>query len=314
MHREMESPRGEASERCNLAGVLQAQGKDGEALAHLERALDIICELGDALNEAAVRGNLALALRALGRPAEALAEQERSLSIARKVGYRNGEAIALLNIGSIWHEWGQMPRAREAMESALAICREIGARRPEGYVLLGLAHVALAEGDPAAAMRLTRESLDLRRDTHHAEGISQSLALLGELLVREGDLEGARKALEEALEHVRHLNVEGQEADILVRLARFAGGDVQAALTAFEDAGEAGDTLEIRFGLWEVTQDKRHLEAAKRLLDGQVEQVPPEYGASMLENMPVHRELMDAWASRDSERAEGVEGEYGGEA
>ena len=44
--------------------------------------------------------------------------------------------------------------------------------------------------------------------------------------------------------------------------------------------------------LWELTNDKTHLAEAKRLLDFAVEHSPEEYRSSMIEKVPLHRDIM----------------------
>jgi hypothetical protein len=50
-----------------------------------------------------------------------------------------------------------------------------------------------------------------------------------------------------------------------------------------------------RFRLWELTKDKTHLTEAKRLLDFAVEHAPEDCRNSMIENVPLHRDIMRAW-------------------
>ena len=53
--------------------------------------------------------------------------------------------------------------------------------------------------------------------------------------------------------------------------------------------------MDPRFLLWKATHDLTHLEEAKRLLDYLVEHAPAEYRESMLKNVRLHREIMEAW-------------------
>jgi len=57
--------------------------------------------------------------------------------------------------------------------------------------------------------------------------------------------------------------------------------------------------------LWELTSDKTHLAEAKRLLDFAVENSPEEYGTSVLENVPLHRDIMKAWEEHGGEKSRG---------
>jgi hypothetical protein len=53
--------------------------------------------------------------------------------------------------------------------------------------------------------------------------------------------------------------------------------------------------MEARFHLWELTHDKTRLTEAKRLLDFVVEDSPEDCRTSMIENVPLHRDIMRAW-------------------
>jgi hypothetical protein len=54
--------------------------------------------------------------------------------------------------------------------------------------------------------------------------------------------------------------------------------------------------MEARFRLHEVTGERAHLEEAKRLLDFAVEHTPEAYRETMTANVPLHREIAEAWA------------------
>jgi hypothetical protein len=53
--------------------------------------------------------------------------------------------------------------------------------------------------------------------------------------------------------------------------------------------------MEARFRLWGLTRDKTHLAETKSLLDFAVRHSPEEYHTSMIENVPLHRDIMRAW-------------------
>ncbi len=53
--------------------------------------------------------------------------------------------------------------------------------------------------------------------------------------------------------------------------------------------------MEARFLLCKVTSDPAHLAEAKQLLDDLVEHAPEEYRESMIENVPLHRDIMKVW-------------------
>ena len=76
------------------------------------------------------------------------------------------------------------------------------------------------------------------------------------------------------------------------------GGDVKVALQVFAEDGERMGpraALEAKFLLWRATGDATHLVDAKHTLEGLVEDAPAELRESMLSNVCLHREIMEAW-------------------
>jgi len=89
-----------------------------------------------------------------------------------------------------------------------------------------------------------------------------------------------------------------------VERARLPGGteDVaRAALEEHEEHAHHAARMQARFRLWELTKDKAHLAEAKRLLDFAVAHSPEECRTSMLENVPLHRDITKAWEEHGGE-------------
>ena len=92
---------------------------------------------------------------------------------------------------------------------------------------------------------------------------------------------------------VRKHEFRGTALSALVERARLPDGDVEAAVAAAE-AYEGELSAGTHFRLWQLTDDAKHLEAANRKLDELVEHAPEEDRESMIENVPLHREIRDA--------------------
>jgi tetratricopeptide (TPR) repeat protein len=276
-------------------GLLWSTGRPQEARAHQERALSIFRELGDRKGEASATTGLGKVFWSLGRFEEARAHFERALSIQREVGDRSGEANATMNLGNLFYSLGRYEEARAHHERALSIFREVGDRSDEGYALLSLASLADEEGQVEEARRLARQSLDLRREIGHGDGVAESLLFLGDIERREGNAEEARALLEESLSLSREQGRKAEVALALALLCRLPAGDAAAAAAALEEAGEAGNTSEVRFHLFQATGKPEHLSEARRLLEESVQKVSEEYRASMLENVRLNREIVEAW-------------------
>ena len=68
-----------------------------------------------------------------------------------------------------------------------------------------------------------------------------------------------------------------------------------AAIAEHEERAQHGVKMQARFRLWGVTQDKTHLAEAHRLLAFMRGHAPEDCRDSMIENVPLHRDIMKAW-------------------
>jgi len=168
----------------------------------------------------------------------------------------------------------------------------------EGCALHSLASLSEAEGEAETALRRYGEALAFRRELDDKSTVAGTLVALGAIELEQGDRENAMAHLDEALAMARE--VKEPETILLAKVyrARLPGGDLEAALALLEEHEEGlsdAGRMDARFRLWELTKDKAHLAEAKRLLDFAVEHSPEEYRTSMIENVPLHRDIMRAW-------------------
>jgi tetratricopeptide (TPR) repeat protein len=234
----------------------------------------------------------------LGRYAEAQEHYERQRALSREIGDRRGEAITAGNLGLVFHALGRYAEAQEHHERHRALSGEIGDRRGEGYALAGLASLAADEGDAERACRLHEEALALRRELNDRAAVAATLVDLARVEGARGATESAAAHLDEALALARETHTPGTILAATIEQARLSGGDLDAALTALEEheerVGHAG-RMEARFRLWELTKDKAHLEEAYRLLRHARDHAPEDCRTSMVENVPLRRDIMQAW-------------------
>ena len=83
-----------------------------------------------------------------------------------------------------------------------------------------------------------------------------------------------------------------------IERARLPDGDFKAAIAVFaEHEGRVphAGKMNARVRLWELTQDHEHLGEAHRLLEHVRDHAPEEDRDSMIENVPLHRDIMKAW-------------------
>jgi serine/threonine protein kinase/tetratricopeptide (TPR) repeat protein len=295
---ELGDRKSEATGTGNLGAVLINLGRWAEARTCFERSLALARETGARATGAVAMGNLAGVHAFLGRYEEARAQFEKYLALAREIGNRNYEADALGNLGTILSTLGCYEEARERQEGRLALARKIGYRHAEGGALDRLAWLAEYEGDLDEAMRLYAESLTLRRALSQENTVADSLVALGGLDLKRRDPEGAVAHLDEALTLARKAKLPGATLMATVYRAQLPGGDIEAALVALEeheDGAEHRDKMTARFHLWKLTKDKTHLEEAHRLLRDARDHAPADCRDSMIENVPLHRDIMKAW-------------------
>ena len=206
-----------------------------------------------------------------------------------------GEVIATGNLGNVVRGLGRQAEAREHYERAGVLSREIGYRQGEGDSLAGL---AAAEGDVAKASRILEEALALRRELGEKVNVAETLVALGRLEGAHGETESAATHLDEALALARETTNPAPTLSATVEQARLPDGDIAAALAALaehEENVEHSARTEARFRLWELTRDHEHLVEAHRLLEHLQDHAPEDCRGSMIENVPLHREILMAW-------------------
>ncbi len=96
----------------------------------------------------------------------------------------------------------------------------------------------------------------------------------------------------------------GPEALARAHLAALAGGDASAALAALEDHEDGRgmpDAMQARFLLFQATGDPAHLAEAHRRLMFLRDHTGDEYQTSILENVPLHRDIVAAFAEHGGE-------------
>ena len=72
-------------------------------------------------------------------------------------------------------------------------------------------------------------------------------------------------------------------------------GPALDAFAEFQDRLARDEEMEVRFHLWRATSEPAHLEEAHRLLSHFRDHAPEEYRETMIENVPIHRDIMAAW-------------------
>ena len=129
--------------------------------------------------------------------------------------------------------------------------------------------------------------------------MAESLIVLGGLDAERGDSAGAAARLEEAIALAREVSSPEAILAATVEQARQKSKGVDAALEALaahEERVAYSERMDARFRLWELTKDPVHLAEAHRLVVHARAHAPEQDRHSMIENVPLYRDIMRAWA------------------
>jgi tetratricopeptide (TPR) repeat protein/predicted Ser/Thr protein kinase len=287
---------GQAAAHGTLGAVFNLVGGQSE-LQHVLRALAIHIDVGNRRGESAASLSIGNAYLALGQYDEARGSYERSLVLGRELSLRDLSAIADVNLGRLLSRLGEPDRAREHLETCLATCRETGNRRVEAYAFERLGTTEFRRGRTAEAGDLYDQALASRRELRYRLGIATTLLRLGRLRAHEGHEADARAHLEEAVATGREIHNVQTEVGALCRLAALEGTDVAEAAAALVAGGERvefEERAESHWWLWKATGDTAHLAESWRALQHLRDHAPEEFRQTMIENVPVHRDIAAA--------------------
>jgi len=296
---------GDRREEAAAAGALGVlffyTGQSTEVRAQFERQLVLAREIGDLNGVATATGRIGVGLVLGGDLEGALTHFERSLASSREIGNREREAIALLNAAEIYGLLGNAARGREMLEQSRALARSIGAQHVEGEGLLYRGKLEWQERQADRAEACYREALAQFRQILKHHGTARCLVLLGRLFTGLGRTAEALRHLEEGLALARENEV--HEALVLgeaytALLTRGSTEEARRQLTEHGARLELSQALEAHFVLWRADGDPALLEKAHAILAHMRDHAPAEYRTAMIENVPLHREILAAWDAR----------------
>ncbi|GGY95242.1 hypothetical protein GCM10010300_44030 [Streptomyces olivaceoviridis] len=196
--RRLGDPEAEAYALGDLAGLHFLTGRQNDALALTDQALEVWGRLGTASRIRRCLNNRGLLLEGLGRFAESGEALRQSLTYSRLLNDPYGEAVTRSHLGNLYEHTD--PRAAiEQHRRSLAIGDEIGAVivQHSAHCNIGYAHLTL--GEPAAAARHFEESLRILGGHGDWHGESQTRLGLVRALRRLGHTERAADECAELL-------------------------------------------------------------------------------------------------------------------
>ena len=271
--------------------------------------------------EARLLNVLTIAAEMQGDLVGSLDLNRQSLQAFREAGDRVNEAIGLSNLGGAWMLLGDLAQARRELDAALQMLRANGDRVMEGGALCTLSALALWRGDETRALTLARQALDIAvaaqaRDREVLAGLR-----LGDAELALGRTAAAQQACAQA--HARAVEIDvAFQHDASAGLARVAlaagvAAATQAALAALQpllNHVAAGGTLDGAEFPRQIELTCHHalaragdpraaewLARAHRALMTRAEAITdPVLRQGFLHNIPLHREIVAAWAAQDT--------------
>ena len=233
----------EATSRVNLAEVYHALGRLGPAGEHLDRALELHRQLGDAVDAEGLR--IAASFRRETRHyAEALEYAEAAVARARAEDPRT-EAHALTILGTIRDRLGQYAAAIDLHRRAVHLAAETGNRFPHAEALIGLATAHLDGDQHGPADRHATEAYVIARDTGYRMLEGQAVTKLAQIRLYQHRIGDAVDHAQRALGIHRETGHRIGEAHTLLVLghALAASGSVDRARTQWRQALDILDEI-----------------------------------------------------------------------
>jgi len=313
LFREIGDQRGECHALNALASTGLGTGDYIAAQAYLDQALHLSRQIGDRRSEIMASANLSACMMWQGNYADARIYSEQALPLSRETGDRLCEFVALCNLGCIADYQGDYIKAQAHYEQSLRLCREIGRPQYESeiYAYLGLLFHHM--GNDRAARENSQQAVHIAQsaDARYEQGLA--LTHLGHALAGLGQLSEAAEAYGQAVALRRELGQHNLAIESLAGLARVAltQGDVAQAVAHVQEIlsylehhtlDGTGEPLRVCLTCYRVLQAARDprttdvLKTAYSLLQAQVDQIPDASARrAFLENVAVHREIVEAW-------------------
>jgi class 3 adenylate cyclase/tetratricopeptide (TPR) repeat protein len=163
-----------------------------EALAHLERALELAVELGGLAKQGEIRNAMGIVAWRLEDYPAALAYYEHARTCFRELGSTTHEGFILNSIGVTLHKLGRLDEALAHLEEALALHRQADQRLFAGHALAAMGDIHRERGAFDQALQAYQTSLELRRDIGDRRGEAWMHGALAQVHAARADRERMR--------------------------------------------------------------------------------------------------------------------------
>jgi len=259
---ELDDSAAEARLRIAAASALNLLGRNDEAVAELESALEIQRQAADAADLARILRRIGAVQFDLGRYPEALDRYQESLGQAESSGDPLETAKTLANMGNLLTRMERLEEATERHRRALALFEqegfELGVAASAlnlGVVLNGRARARAAAGDPEGAGELWRQAISAHeraRDQFAAievpRGVAKAISNLAIATEALGDVSESIALHATALDIRRAIGEPGEIANSLNNLGDLLAqtGRTSASVEHYGEALELATASGIR--------------------------------------------------------------------
>jgi tetratricopeptide (TPR) repeat protein len=200
LFRQAGDARGVAGVEDDLGRVSFLRGAYPQALERHGRALDLRRAIGEKRSLALSLHNLAMVHQASGSHAEAMMRFSEALAIRREIGDRPGVVQSLQAVASAWRDRGDVKRSFEVLSEALGLAQEIGDRLEQGSILTRMGEALARLGRDPEASDHLAQASELAQTFGDRALQSEAARLLAEVYAQMGDLKAARTEARRALE------------------------------------------------------------------------------------------------------------------
>lgn len=287
----------EAGSYNNLGTVLTAVGKNQEAFAAYQRAINLFREIKDNVRAAIILSNMGGVYLEYGDYQKAIGNYEEALETFLKAGntppLRLNQAGLIINIGSVYESVGDKEKGLEYYERALKEYRDVMDNDTLGSVLHNIGRVSNALGRSDEALKYHEQAMAIFKKTDDPLGVANVLQNVSEvytgLAKQEADPAAQRRQwlkaadnLKQALEIARKMGNQSRIAEFLTNLGEVylalgeepqAQASLNEALSLRQAVGDRNGEAKSRYHLARVERDQGNHNAAIEQIQQAIELV-----------------------------------------
>jgi tetratricopeptide (TPR) repeat protein len=204
--------------RLDVASALTDLGRHEEALAHLQRCLDLAAERSDRVVRQHALANRGEVLRRKREHPEAKATLVQAVGLARELADGDSVAHTLGNLGLVEEQMGDIAAASSTYSEQLQLARQVGSRQAKASALSGLANIDFLAGRFSRAAAGYRRAADLCRPESPVGEVENLGGLLESLASAERDVE-LQKAAQRLVDAAQRASLEDNAALAFARTA-----------------------------------------------------------------------------------------------